>query len=93
MPVLERKLSDSPLTDHSDPPTTRSTIVLPLCLDLRLHLFSGNDAGLSERMTRRGVSWLQTVGWSRGMSEACIWNAVLLFYAYRSKFPLRKEEM
>ena len=34
-----------------------------------------------------------TICWSKNLSQECLWNTLLLFYIYKAKVKLPKEEL
>jgi len=92
-PFHSRKLSDSPLTDHSDHESSsiiNIEIALPFHYELRTQIYqqAQRACSISDRINRRGIGWLVTVSWSKGFSQVCLWTAIELYYAYKMHFPL-----
>lgn len=48
---------------------------------------------MSQKVHQRAVSWMITICWSKNFSQECLWTTLQLYYCYRAKCKLTKEEL
>ena len=49
--------------------------------------------GISQKMHQRAVSWMITICWSKNIEKECMWSTLLLFYIYKAKLKIAKEDL
>ena len=62
---------------------------------MRCELFekAADLAGISQKVHQRAISWLITICWSKNLSQDVLWSTVQLFYIYKAKRNLPKEDL
>jgi len=68
--------------------------IAPAWEDFRRELFEKEvESEVSQKVHQRAVCWMITICWSKSLSQECLWSTLQLYYCYKAKVKLTKEEL